>query len=83
MRSLASIITFIFLSGCTAISQSNNHSFMGLDWSIDTRFVLNGCPGKDCIPSLEHPNRSTVEGDYLSFLDDNELVVGVRMEMIG
>ncbi|MCH7763563.1 MAG: DUF3179 domain-containing protein [Candidatus Marinimicrobia bacterium] len=75
---MASIITFIFLSGCTAISQSNNHSFMGLDWSINTRFVLNGCPGKDCIPSLEHPNRSTVEGDYLAFLDDNELVVGVR-----
>lgn len=77
MKILTSTITLIIFSGCTAISQSNTNSFMGLDWSINTRFVLHGCPGKDCIPSLEKPSRSPIDGHDIDFLDDDELVVGV------
>lgn len=75
MRNIAAILSFIIFSGCAALSQSN--SFMGLDWSVDTRFIRHGCPGKDCIPSLEKPNRSRADGENIEFLDDDELVVGV------
>lgn len=75
--SLVALTTFMFLSGCAANSQSKK-SFIGLEWSINTSFIRKGCPGKDCIPSLKNPNRSTSDGKYIEFLDDNELVVGVR-----
>jgi len=48
------------------------------DWLVDDNYIRQGCfAGKDCIPSLEHPNTSTVGGNSLEFLDDNDLVVGI------
>ncbi len=48
------------------------------DWTIDTDYLRYGCSsGKDCIPSLQHPNKSDVDGDNLEFLNNNELVVGI------
>ncbi|MBL7013724.1 MAG: DUF3179 domain-containing protein [Candidatus Marinimicrobia bacterium] len=48
------------------------------DCLVDDNYIRQGCfAGKDCIPSLEHPNTSTVGGNSLEFLDDNDLVVGI------
>lgn len=48
------------------------------DWSIDTNNLRQGCyGGSDCIPSLEHPEKSSVDGSSLAYLNDSERVVGI------
>ena len=47
-------------------------------WTIDTEYLRRGCyDGRDCIPSLETPDRSAVGGSSLSFLSDDDLIVGI------
>jgi len=49
-----------------------------LVWTIDTQFMRQGCyGGRDCIPSLENPDRSDIKGSDISFLDNEDLVVGI------
>jgi len=69
-------IPFLFLlSGCEEKSQNQLGS---LEWTIDTNYLRMGCfSGKDCIPSLQSPNESDINGDHLTFLNDPDLVVGV------
>jgi len=69
-------LSIFFASGCAA-SPSKLNTFMGMDWSVNTRFILHGCPRKDCIPSLKNPKRSTANGNHIDFINDDDLVVGV------
>jgi hypothetical protein len=79
-----SFIKFIFIGlsltmlGCKNIGKPFAPEFAELEWLIDEYFIQSGCfSGKDCIPSLEQPERSTITGPYLGFLTDEELVVGI------
>ncbi|MEE9166202.1 MAG: DUF3179 domain-containing protein [Candidatus Neomarinimicrobiota bacterium] len=47
-------------------------------WLINESYVQWGCPGKDCIPNLTNPRMVKSGSSELAFLDDNELVVGVK-----
>ena len=76
MRFFAPIALTIFIFGCQETDVVDDDS--DLTWTIDTQFMRQGCyDGKDCIPSLETPNRSQVGGSNLGYLDDNDLVVGI------
>ncbi|NQV14007.1 DUF3179 domain-containing protein [bacterium] len=76
MRILALFSLSLFLLAC----QENNIASKDDDliWTINTEYMRQGCyNGRDCIPSLEQPNRSDINGSDLSFLQDDDRVVGV------
>jgi len=76
MRNTLIILTAFILSGC---QESDAYDpFDGQIWTIDVEYVRQGCnDGRDCIPSLQKPNRSDADGNNLSFLSDEDLVIGV------
>ena len=47
-------------------------------WLINESFIQWGCPQKDCIPSLTNPSLVPADSPYLSYLDDTDLVIGVK-----
>jgi len=47
-------------------------------WLINETFIQWGCPGKDCIPSLNNPQMVKIGSDALSYLKDDDQVVGVK-----
>ena len=74
MKILTAIFLVLYLGGC---KDENSPNPLSGDWTIDTNYLRQGCfSGKDCIPSLEHPGKSIIGDNNLSFLDDNDLVVG-------
>ncbi|MBC8376338.1 MAG: DUF3179 domain-containing protein [FCB group bacterium] len=76
MRFIVPLALTIFISGCQETNVTDDVS--DLTWTIDTQFMRQGCyDGKDCIPSLEVPNKSQVDGSNLGYLDDQDLVVGI------
>ncbi len=76
MRILTALALIVILSGCQESDEPIDNS--GVTWTIDTQFMRLGCyDGRDCIPSLEHPNRSPVGGSDLGYLGDQDLVVGI------
>jgi len=76
MRFIAPLALTVFIFACQETNVTDDVS--DLTWTIDTQFMRQGCyDGKDCIPSLEAPNKSQVDGSNLGFLDDQDLVVGI------
>ena len=76
MRILTPLALVVFFIGCQESDVGVDDS--GLTWTIDTQFMRQGCyDGRDCIPSLENPNRSSADGSNLGYLDDDDLVVGI------
>jgi len=55
----------------------NNSSFES--WLIDDDFIQWGCSGQDCIPNLDSPISVDKYNENLNYLDDNDLVVGVKV----
>ncbi|NHZ85358.1 MAG: DUF3179 domain-containing protein, partial [Planctomycetia bacterium] len=48
------------------------------EWLLDEDQIQQGCySGKDCIPSLEFPEKSEVDGKYLEYLKNDDLVIGI------
>lgn len=47
-------------------------------WLVDESFIQWGCPGQDCIPNLTNPRLVDRGSDELTYLDDGDLVVGVK-----
>ncbi|MFQ6677829.1 MAG: DUF3179 domain-containing (seleno)protein [Fidelibacterota bacterium] len=75
MKYFGLILPILFLLSC---EDEKPIEIKQRDWTIDTDYLRYGClSGKDCIPSLQEPNKSHVEGDHLEFLNDNDLVVGL------
>lgn len=75
MKNFTFIFLTLFLFSCEDEQESD---FLSKDWTINTDYLRQGCfAGKDCIPSLQQPNKSLVGGNNLEFLDDNDLVVGI------
>ncbi len=76
MRFFALLSLAVFMVGCQENDVADDD--LGMTWTIDTQFMRQGCyAGKDCIPSLESPNRSPIGGANLGYLDDDELIVGI------
>jgi hypothetical protein len=74
------LIIYLLLTiiSCKNISNPWSPEFADSEWLIDEDFIQGGCfSGKDCIPSLEQPERSSITGPYLDFLSDEDLVVGI------
>lgn len=73
----------VVLAGCNdevnpIFGGSNGNDDGDQDWAIPQREVFDGGPGKDGIPSLEMP--SFVSAAEATFLDDEELVVGIQIQ---
>ncbi|WP_462253445.1 DUF3179 domain-containing protein [Ekhidna sp.] len=51
---------------------------VGGPWSIPQNEVLDGGPGKDGIPALVDPEMVTVGGSNLDYLNDDDLVIGIK-----
>lgn len=64
----------------TTQSQITGSSDGSGDWLIPLSQVLDGGPGKDGIPALNNPRTSTVNGANLSFLNDEDLVLGLKQK---
>ena len=47
-------------------------------WLVNESYVQWGCSKKDCIPSLTSPSLVSSDSPYLSYLDDNDLVIGIK-----
>lgn len=47
-------------------------------WLVDEQYILWGCPGQDCIPNLTKPEMVPISSSELAYLNDDDLVVGVR-----
>lgn len=79
MRVLIYLTLGFVLSGCNDPLTLNEVSIENdSEWLIDTNYMRSGCfSGKDCIPSLQSPSKSEINGTNLEFLDDDDLVVGV------
>ncbi|MBT3478835.1 MAG: DUF3179 domain-containing protein [Candidatus Marinimicrobia bacterium] len=76
LKKLILSTTFLLVACSNPVSSSVNLD--NSDWLINTDYVRQGCfSGKDCIPSLESPGKSSIDGANLQFLDDNDLVVGI------
>ncbi len=76
MRFIVPLALIVFIFSCQESNVSDDIS--ELSWTIDTQYMRQGCyDGKDCIPSLETPEKSTVGGSNLGFLEDQDLVVGI------
>ncbi len=76
MRYIQIALLSILLWSCQENGVSSDES--DLLWTIDTKFMRQGCyGGRDCIPSLEDPEKSEVKGNNLGFLGNEDLVVGV------
>ncbi len=77
MRYLTTLLALSFLVSCHEVSAPTAQD-ESLTWTIDTEYLRQGCyGGRDCIPSLESPERSTVDGPALGFMDDNSPVIGI------
>jgi len=76
LRKLTLTTTYLFIACSNPVSSSINLDES--DWLINTDYIRQGCfSGKDCIPSLDNAKKSTIDGENLNYLDDNDLVVGV------
>jgi hypothetical protein len=47
-------------------------------WLVNESYIQWGCSQKDCIPSLSSPSFVSADSPYLSYLDDNDLVIGIK-----
>jgi hypothetical protein len=78
MRTLSLIIITSIFWNCNVLNDPWSPEYNASEWLIDEEFIQSGCfAGKDCIPSLENPNKSNINGPYLDFLKDDDLVVGI------
>ena len=86
MLSKSSFRIFAFLSpfffwGCSSdylLDLGAESLPSGGTWLIDESFILQACPGQDCIPNLTNPEMVQSGSPQLSYLDDNDLVVGIK-----
>ena len=76
-------LLLLYVSGC---SDSNGYLIdlspeslpKAGTWLVDENYIQWGCPGKDCIPNLTNPEVVKPGSAHLSYLDDEELVVGIK-----
>lgn len=75
------VLLVVALSGCSDdyLLDLGPESIPGTGtWLIDESYVRWGCPGRDCIPNLTNPPLVERGSAELSYLDDEDMVVGVK-----
>ncbi len=72
IKALFMLIIFFLAMSC---SKDEDGQLDG-DWLIPKDEIQDGGPGKDGIPSVDHPNFVNVS--QISFLNDDDLIVGVE-----
>jgi len=82
-RSALTVIaaSLVFLAGCDDgyLIDLSAESMPGTGtWLIDENYIQWGCPEQDCIPNLTNPEMVSVNSSGLAYLDDYDLIVGVR-----
>ncbi|MCH8068860.1 MAG: DUF3179 domain-containing protein [Candidatus Marinimicrobia bacterium] len=80
-RILLSLFLLLFVWSCSDdyLIDLGAESLPGTGtWLIDESYILWGCSGQDCIPNLTNPKMVSVSSPELSYLSDNDLVVGVK-----
>ena len=79
MKYLSIMMTAILLTACNSTTDPfGSNPGLASDWLIDEDFIRQGCfSGLDCIPSLDNPKFSAINGPNLEFLDDDDLVIGI------
>ena len=71
-------ILFIFLTSCNIYNDAWGQPYQEEEWLLNEDQIQQGCySGKDCIPSLEFPEKSEINGEYLEYLKNDDLIVGV------
>lgn len=71
-------ILFILLSSCNIYDEVWGPPYQEKEWLLNEDQIQQGCySGKDCIPSLEYPEKSEVNGEYLEYLKNDDLVIGI------
>lgn len=71
------LFTLISCGGGDSSSSSDSGSSND-DWSIDTKYVQGGGPGKDGIPSLERPAFVSIDETSYMFADD--LIIAIKID---
>ncbi|NHZ85777.1 MAG: DUF3179 domain-containing protein [Planctomycetia bacterium] len=72
------IILFIFLGSCNIYDDIWGPPYQEEEWLLDEDQIQQGCySGKDCIPSLESPEKSEINGNFLEYLKNDDLVIGI------
>ncbi len=71
------LFTSVSCSGDSNDIQNNGGSdpVQQTNWLIDKNLVLDGGPGRDGIPALLNPE--TISTENISYLDDDDLVIGI------
>ncbi len=78
MMKVFTLATGLLLGSCNNSLSTSVPNLDDAEWLIDMEYVRQGCfSGKDCIPSLQNPKKSSIDGANLGFLDDQDLVVGI------
>ncbi len=84
LKKILPLFAAILIAGC------NDNDFLGgttggaqVDiedgtWLINPEYIRKGCfGGKDCIPSLEHPEKTSHDDPIVDYLNEDDLIVGV------
>ncbi len=81
MKNINSIIISIILISLTSCNFYNSaweQPYQEEEWLLNEDQIQQGCyNGKDCIPSLEFPEKSDINGSYLDYLKDEDLIIGI------
>jgi hypothetical protein len=72
------LLLLLIFSSCDFYKDAWEQPYEEDEWSINEDQIQQGCyNGKDCIPSLEFPEKSEINGDNLEYLRDDDLIAGV------
>lgn len=80
------LITTIFILGCQdqdieyigSTSGTTIKEVVNGTWLINPEYIRKGCfAGKDCIPSLENPVKTTHDDPIVDYLNEEDLVIGI------
>jgi len=84
LKKILPLFTVILITGCQDnefIGGSVGGAQVEIEdgtWLINPDYIRNGCfSGKDCIPSLELPEKTTHDNPIVDYLNEEDLVVGV------
>lgn len=78
MRNIIITILFVSLTSCNIYNDAWGQPYQEEEWLLNEDQIQQGCySGKDCIPSLEFPEKSEINGEYLEYLRNDDLIVGV------
>ena len=74
MKNILFAVLLTLLTSCNIYNDAWEQPFQEKEWLLNEDQIQQGCyNGKDCIPSLEFPEKSEINGNYLEYLKDDDL----------